>query len=57
MYFKLPEIEYKNLNREQLVGKPTAQLKDFTKTEKFKTSFLAKAKSITTDFKGEIWKN
>lgn len=57
MYFRLPETEYKNLNREQLVDKLTAQLKDFTKTEKFKTSFLAKAKSITTDFKGEIWKN
>lgn len=38
MYFRLPETEYKNLNREQLVDKLTAQLKDFTKTGKFKTS-------------------
>lgn len=57
MYFQLPAVEYKNLNPEQLVNKLTAQLKDFTNTEKFQHSFLANAKSITTNFKfkEDIW--
>lgn len=57
MYFQLPKSEYENLNREHLLTKLTSQLKDFTKTEKFKTSFFAKAKTITTDFNGKIWSN
>lgn len=57
MYFRLPKKEYENLNRKQVVARLTLQLKDFTKTKKFKTSFFAKAKSITTDFSGEIWRH
>lgn len=56
MYFQLPKSEYKNLNREQLLDKLTFQLKVFTNTETFKASFLAKAKSITTDFRGDLVK-
>ena len=55
MYFRLPKNEYKNLNRKQLLNKLTSQLKDFTNTTQFKLSFIAEAKSITTDFNGEIW--
>ena len=46
MYFQLPKMEYKNLNREELVKKLATELKDFTYTEKFKSSFLANADSI-----------
>jgi hypothetical protein len=55
MYFRLPKNEYKDLNREQVLARLTSQLKDFTTTEKFRTSFFMQAQSITTDFKGEIW--
>jgi hypothetical protein len=56
MYFRLPETEYKNLNSGQVLNKIKIQLKDFIKTEKFKTSFLAQANSIKTTFDGdEIW--
>ena len=56
MYFKLPKSEYKNLNRQQLQDKLTSQLKGFTNTEKFKTSFLAMATIITMGFSEErIW--
>jgi hypothetical protein len=56
MYFPLPENEHENSDREQVLDKIKSQLKDFTKTEKFKTSFFAQAKSIKTSFDGdEIW--
>ena len=55
MYFPLPKSEYKNLKREQVLERLTAQLRNFTKTARFKHSFFAEAKSVTTDFKGEIW--
>ena len=55
MYFQLPKSEYENLEREQVLDRIKAQLKDFTNTEKFKTSFFAQAKSIKIDFGGEIW--
>ena|ERR1022692_2644872 len=55
MYFPLPKSEYENLIREQLVEQLTDELRGFTKTDKFKNSFLAKANSIKTDFSGEIW--
>jgi len=57
MYFFLPISVYKNLARGQILERLTSQLKDFTMTDKFKNSFLAKAKSVTTGFKGEIWHN
>ena len=55
MYFPLPANEYKISERQQVVEKLTSQLKDFIGTAKFKNCFLAKAKTITTSFKGEIW--
>lgn len=56
MYFNLPKSDYKNLNRQQLQDKVTFQLKDFTETETFKTSFLTKANVITIGFSGErVW--
>ena|SRR6185437_7650329 len=56
MYFKLPEAYYKNLSREQLLDKLTSQLKDFAKTERFKTSFFSKATLFVFDTNGKtIW--
>lgn len=54
MYFKLP-VEYNHLNHEQVWDTLNSQIADFTKTDKFKNSFLSKADSITTDAKGKIW--
>ena len=55
MYCTLPANEYKNLGRQQVIERVASQLKNFFATDKFKQSFLAKSKSITTSFKGEIW--
>ena len=56
MYFKLPNIEYKIEDREELVKRVVTELKDFTNTEKFKSSFLAKADNIVFVTTGQtIW--
>lgn len=55
MYFQLPKSEYKNLTREELMNKLASELKDFTGTKKFKSSFLAQANSITLEDGMEIW--
>jgi hypothetical protein len=56
MYYKIPKKIYKNLTQEQLKHELTSQLKDFTKTEKFKNSYLTKANAIILEFNGEsIW--
>ncbi|MFS8082209.1 MAG: hypothetical protein ACMG51_02055 [Ginsengibacter sp.] len=56
MYFKLPKSYFKNLNKKQLLEKLTAQLKDFSKTEKFKKSFFTKANKIIFETNGEtVW--
>ena len=55
MYFALPMKEYKNLEREKVLKRLTLQLKEFIASEKFRHSFLSRAKSITTDWNGEIW--
>jgi hypothetical protein len=49
-YYPLPTSEYKNLKWEKVLERIKSQLKDFTKTDKFKNSFFAKAKAITTGF-------
>lgn len=54
MYFKLPENYFKNLNRDQLLDKLIGQLKDFTNTKNFKTSFFTKADVIVFETNGEI---
>jgi hypothetical protein len=55
MYFPLSKKEYGGLTSEQIVEKLMPELKEFTNTEKFKTSFLAKANSIEIAYKGVIW--
>jgi hypothetical protein len=55
MFFPLPQSEYNDLSRKQVIDKVTAEIKDFTDTDKFKNSFFAKAASITTTFEEEIW--
>jgi len=56
MYFKLPNIEYKNVDREELIKKLATELKDFTNTTKFKSSFLANADNIVLVTNGQtIW--
>lgn len=57
MYFPLPKSEFKDRTREQVLGRITSLIKNFTTPETFKTSFLTKADSITTDFSGTIWLN
>ena len=57
MYFSVPAAEFNNLARKQVLERLTSQLKEFTTTNKFKQSFLAEAKSIVTEWNGEIvWK-
>lgn len=56
-YFLLPESEYKGLTRDQFFNRLTTQLEAFMGTDKFKNSFLTKAKAIQTSWKGEVWKN
>ncbi len=58
MYFKLPEAYYQNLSREQLLDKLTFELKSFAKSEKFKTSFFAKATVFVFETNGQtVWSN
>ncbi|HEY1871777.1 MAG TPA: hypothetical protein VGG71_12015 [Chitinophagaceae bacterium] len=56
MYYNLKN-EYKKLTWEELKIKITFQVKEFTKSDKFKASFLSKANAIIMGFSGEsIWK-
>ncbi len=55
MYFTLPASEYSGLKREQVLKSLTSHLKEFITSDKFRRSFLKDAKSITTDWNGEIW--
>lgn len=55
MYFTLPQSECIGLKREQVLERITSQLKKFTTTDKFNHSFFSEAKSIASDWKGEIW--
>lgn len=55
-FYRLPEDYYKNLSREQLIKKLIAQLKDFTNTKDFKSSFFTQANAIVFDTNGQkIW--
>lgn len=49
-YYPLSKNEYKELNWKQTLNKIRSQLNEFVKTEKFKNSSLAKAKTITIRF-------
>ncbi len=55
MFFVLPREEYGNLSQELVRKRILKELIEFTKTSKFKNSFLSKGDSITTDLIGEIW--
>jgi hypothetical protein len=55
MYYRLSKSEYKGISRKQVVAHLTAQLKAFSQTGTFHTSYLAKASAITSDFGGTIW--
>ena len=56
MYFSLPKNEYKNLNRDQLLNTLTVQLKSFSNTENFKSSFLSNANALKFETNGlTIW--
>ena len=49
-YFPLATEDYNHLKWEQVLQKIKTQLEDFSKTDKFKSSFFSKAKAITTGF-------
>ena len=56
MYLRLPGTYFENLTRDQLLTKIISQLKDFVKTEEFKTSFLSESNIIVFDSNGQtIW--
>ena len=56
MYFKLPKTFYESIDRQHLLYKLTSQLKDFAKTEKFKTSFFTKVTVVVFETNGQtIW--
>ena len=56
MYFRLPKTYSENLTKDQLFAKIISQLKDFVKTEKFKTSFLSESNIIVFESNGQtIW--
>jgi len=46
MYFKLPKFYSDGLDHEQILNKLIKELRDFTNTEKFRTSFFNKAQRI-----------
>lgn len=49
-YYPLSKSEYEALEWKQVLNKIKSQLEEFVKTERFKNSYLAKAKSITMRF-------
>ena len=49
-YYPLSKNDYKVLKWDQVINKIKSQIKEFSKTEKFKNSSLAKAKAITMSF-------
>jgi hypothetical protein len=49
-YYPLSKSEYKDLKWEKVLDKIKTQLAEFTKTEKFKNSSLAKANAVTIGF-------
>ncbi|MBO9573726.1 MAG: hypothetical protein J7497_16185 [Chitinophagaceae bacterium] len=58
MYFKLPQSQYSGLSRDQLLEKLAVELRAFTNTDKFKSSFLATANIILLEPNDQaIWKN
>ena len=54
MYFKLPDGEYLNSSREEVLNKLIAELGEFFKSEQFAVSFLAQAKTIRFRTNGQV---
>ncbi len=54
MYFSLPPIKYIGLERDQVYASLTLELKEFTKSTKYKNSFFHEAKQVKTEWNGEI---
>lgn len=56
LYFKLPQADYKNMDRAAFLNKLYAELVAFTETEAFKKSYLSKAQSLVFNANGKnIW--
>lgn len=56
MYYTISQNEYTNINSDELQNKVFLQLKEFTRTEQFKTSFFVKAEKIAFRSNGQtIW--
>lgn len=53
-FFLLPKDEYNILTRDGLLKKVVLDLKNFTKTEQFKTSFITEAANLIFESTGEI---
>lgn len=53
-YFPLPKHEYNGLDREALINRLTSELRDFTGTKEFQSSFLIEADKITFAPNGQI---
>ncbi len=54
MYCDLPASYYQSQTREQLLAKIVADIKNFTATPVFKTSFLAGASNIILETNGDV---
>ncbi len=54
MYFSLPLSEFQGLKREQVYAQLSRQLKQFTKTNTYKSSFFLKANHVKTEWNGEM---
>ncbi|MFN0256987.1 hypothetical protein E6A44_015465 [Pedobacter ureilyticus] len=54
MYFLIPSDQYKNLGRKEMLEKIVLEIKKFTETEAFKTSFLVEAKDLVFESTGEV---
>jgi hypothetical protein len=54
MYYVLPKKYSANLTRDQVYEKIVADLKDFTKTNTFQSSFLSKADKLVFESNGKV---
>ncbi len=54
MYFLISSDKYKNLSRKEMLEKLALELKKFSETKAFKTSFFAEANDFTFETTGEV---
>ncbi|HYM95165.1 MAG TPA: hypothetical protein VET23_13570 [Chitinophagaceae bacterium] len=55
MYFPLPNDKFGNLSEQLIREQVINELIEFTKSIKFKNSFLSKVQSLQINIKGQIW--